>query len=69
MFKPIFGFLALAFSLFGTQCWAQSCTVEEPNCHNVHSEHQPYSVHLQLRRWKPAHRSLRYRAKRSLILG
>ena len=33
MFKPIFGFLALAFSLFGTQCWAQSCTVEEPNCH------------------------------------
>src|SRR5882672_3904083 len=23
MFKPIFGFLALAFSLFGTQCWAQ----------------------------------------------
>ena len=23
MFKPIFGLLALAFSLFGTQCWAQ----------------------------------------------
>ncbi len=33
MFKRIFGFLALAFSLFGTQCLAQSCTVEEPNCH------------------------------------
>jgi len=33
MFKRIFGFLALAFSLFGTQCWAQSCVGEEQNCH------------------------------------
>jgi len=33
MFKRIFGFLALAFSLFATQCWAQSCGVEESNCH------------------------------------
>src|SRR6266404_6812504 len=26
MFKRIFAFLALAFTLFGTQCWAQSPT-------------------------------------------
>jgi len=25
MRKPIFGLIALAFSLFGTQCWAQTC--------------------------------------------
>jgi hypothetical protein len=33
MFKRIFGLLALAFSLFGTQSWAQSCGVEESDCH------------------------------------
>jgi hypothetical protein len=32
MRKPIFALLALAISLFGTQCWAQSCS-EEANCH------------------------------------
>jgi hypothetical protein len=32
MRKPMFALLALAISLFGTQCWAQSCG-EESNCH------------------------------------
>jgi hypothetical protein len=35
MRKPMFALLALAISLFGTQCWAQSCTnveVPEKNC-------------------------------------
>jgi hypothetical protein len=34
MFIRIFGLLALAISLFGTQCWAvpTSCTVEGPPC-------------------------------------
>jgi len=52
------GSLHLRFR-FGTQCWAQSCTVEEPNCHTFTPSTSPTS-HLQLRRWKPAHRSLRY---------
>jgi hypothetical protein len=34
MRKAMFALLALAISLFGTQCWAQSpCGVEEANCH------------------------------------
>jgi len=33
MFKRTFAFLAVAFALFGTQCWAQACGVEEANCH------------------------------------
>jgi hypothetical protein len=33
MCKRMFALLALAISLFGTQCWAQSCNVEESNCH------------------------------------
>ncbi len=33
MCKRIFALLALTISLFGTQCWAQSCGVEESNCH------------------------------------
>jgi hypothetical protein len=36
MRKPMFALLALAISLFGTQCWAQvfvPCGEEEQNCH------------------------------------
>ncbi len=33
MRRSMFALLALAISLFGTQCWAQSCGVEEANCH------------------------------------
>jgi len=33
VFKRIFVFLVLAFALLETQCWAQSCNVEELNCH------------------------------------
>ena len=33
MGRRIFVLLALAISLFGTQCWAQSCNEEESNCH------------------------------------
>jgi sugar lactone lactonase YvrE len=33
MFKRIFAFFALAFALFGTQCWAQTCGgIEQPPC-------------------------------------
>jgi len=41
MFKRIFAFLVLAFSLFGTQCWAQSCGVEESNCHTFTPSSSP----------------------------
>jgi hypothetical protein len=39
MFKWIFAFLALAFSLFGTQCWAATCSSESaaPSCTNMFS--------------------------------
>src|SRR5437660_11451673 len=33
MCKPMRALIVLAISLFGTQCWAQSCGVEESNCH------------------------------------
>lgn len=33
MRKLMFALLTLAFALFGTQCWAQSCGTEEANCH------------------------------------
>lgn len=33
MCKRMFALLALAISLLGTQCWAQSCNGEEQNCH------------------------------------
>lgn len=34
MRKTMFALIALAMALFGTQCWAQSCNVEEEsNCH------------------------------------
>lgn len=37
MRKSIFALLVLAISLFGTQCWAQSCTEGELNCHTFTS--------------------------------
>ena len=40
MFKRIFGFLALAFSLFGTQSWAATCFFDGegvPSCTNTFS--------------------------------
>jgi hypothetical protein len=33
MCKSMRALVVLAISLFGTQCWAQSCGVEESNCH------------------------------------
>jgi hypothetical protein len=37
MYKRIFVFLALALALFVTPSWAQSCGVEESNCHTFSS--------------------------------
>ncbi len=37
MFKRIFAFLVLAFALFGTQCWAATCSSVVLSCANMFS--------------------------------
>jgi hypothetical protein len=48
MFKRIFAFLALAFALFGTQCWAVTCTpIEEGglSCTNTFDQNDPTNTY------------------------
>jgi hypothetical protein len=42
----MFALFALAISLFGTQCWAQTCGVEEANCHTFTSSSTTFTYNF-----------------------
>ena len=47
MRRPMLGLIALAISLFGTQCWAQTpCGVEEVNCHTFTSSSTTFTYNF-----------------------
>lgn len=46
MRKFMLALIALAISLFGTQCWAQSCGEEETNCHTFNSNSTTFTYNF-----------------------